>query len=101
MRIVLQELHTHLGGQQQGCDSRFVEISGQRIQVHTDLFWNQINCTAIEQCTEYIGHVHVEAERGVSCYAVIFPVEIVTDTMSVCHHVAMFYLATLGQTCGA
>ena len=99
LRIVLQELYADLRGQKQGGDTDLVKIRRQAVEVHTHLLGNEVNGAADEQGAEYIRHVDVKAERGVSRNIVVARVEGVAHTVRVGDDIAVLDLTALGRSC--
>ena len=99
LRIVLQELYADLRGQQQGGDTDLVKIRRQAVEVHTHLLGNEVNGAADKQGAEYIRHVDVKAERGVSRNIVVARVEGVAHTVRVGDDIAVLDLTALGRSC--
>ena len=96
--IILQELHADLRGQQQGGYSDLVKVRRQIVEIHTNLFGNDVNRSADEEGTENVSHIYVEAERRVRRNIIILGVEGVAHTVRVSDYVAVFYLAALGHS---
>ena len=96
--IILQELHTDLRGQQQSSYSDLVKVRRQIVEVHTNLFGNDVNRSADKEGTENVSHIYVEAERRVCRNIVILGIEGVAHTVRVSYYVAVFYLTALGHS---
>ena len=101
VRIIQKELDPDLGRQQQRCDPGLVEIVRQSLQIHADLFRDQVYCAAVEQRAEHIRHVHVKSEGSICCDPVLFGIEIIPYAVGVGHHVPVLDLAALGGPGGA